>query len=100
MISEIQIEIIIKFGTAKSMNTYSKSKIPNLKKKIFNLKYVFIDFSAPNQILKHIFSWDYSEGGESTSLCRLETAAISISVFVSTLTIAAIATERYGCKAV
>ena len=82
------------------MNTYSKSKIPYLKQKYFNLKYVFIDFAAPNQMLKYIFSWDYSEGGESTSLCRLETAAISISVFVSTLTIAAIATERYGSKTI
>ena len=49
MISTLQIQIIIKFGTAKSINVYVKAnKIPHMERRL-NLKYVFIDFAAsPN----------------------------------------------------
>ena len=46
-ISNVKIQIIIKFGTVKSMNTYLKAKnLPPLHtKRILNL---FIDLAAPN----------------------------------------------------
>ena len=59
MISKIQIQIIIKFGTAKSINRYLRLKkflqILNIRI-ILNHKYVFIDSAAPNYILNYTFS--------------------------------------------
>ena len=42
----IQIQIIIKFGIAKSLNTYIKAQ--NSQTQSLNLRYVFIDFASTN----------------------------------------------------
>ena len=40
--------MIIKFGRAKSINTYIKAKICLNTTQILDLKYIYIDFAAPN----------------------------------------------------
>ena len=52
-ISDIQIQIIIKFGTAKLINMYFKAKDIPFPTQILNLKYIFINYAAPNQMLKY-----------------------------------------------
>ena len=44
------------FGTVKSMNRFLKAKISPHPSLIFYLKYLYIDFAVPNQMLKYTFS--------------------------------------------
>ena len=55
MIFTLQIQIYIKFGTAKSINMYVKAKKnPHIKGRL-NLKCIFIKFAATNLMLEYIF---------------------------------------------
>ena len=55
---ELNIRLRIWFSTARPINAYSKDRIYNSHTRIINLKYVFIDFAAPNQMLKYrYFVW-------------------------------------------
>ena len=49
---KLNIRLRIWFSTAKPRNAYSKNKIYNHHIRIINLRYVVIDFAAPNQMLK------------------------------------------------
>ena len=46
--------MIIKFGTVKSINKFLKNE-PLPMTRIFNHKFILIEFAAPNNILKYTF---------------------------------------------
>ena len=54
MISDIQIQITIKFGTVKSINWYLKAKNSPHTTRILKFEYVFNDFVAPNHEVVYI----------------------------------------------
>ena len=57
----IQIEMVIKLVAGKSTNTYVHIKtLKNLPTGIWILRYVLIDFAAPNYMLRYTFIYLYS----------------------------------------
>ena len=55
-ISEIEIQIRIRFGMVNSINTHL-AKNSSRTKQLFNFNYMFfIDFTAKNKMIKHTFA--------------------------------------------